>query len=95
MTDKIKDSSSSSSVLNLSEMFATLTNDVISRVALGRKYNSAGGEGLRELLREFVELLGKFSVGDYIPWLAWLDRVNGLEAKLDKVARELDDFLEK
>ncbi|KAM5571877.1 cytochrome P450 736A117 [Rosa sericea] len=94
MIDKIKESSSSS-VLNLSEMFATLTNDVISRVALGRKYNGTGGEGLRELLGEFQELLGRINVGDFIPWLAWLNRVNGLEAKVDKVATRFDDFLER
>ncbi|PRQ17177.1 putative cytochrome P450 [Rosa chinensis] len=95
MIDKIKESSSTSSVLNLSEMFATLTNDVISRVALSRKYNGTGGEGLRELLGEFQELLGRINVGDFIPWLAWLNRVNGLEAKLDKVATRFDDFLER
>ncbi|KAM5571876.1 hypothetical protein ABKV19_012115 [Rosa sericea] len=56
---------------------------------------STGGEGLRELLGEFQELLGNINVGDFIPWLAWLNRVNGLEAKLDKVATRFDEFLER
>lgn len=94
MIEKIKESSSTSSVVNMSETFATLTNGVISRVALGRKYNT-GGEGLRDLLEEFMKLLGHINVGDFIPWLAWLNRVNGLDARLDRVARQFDEFLER
>uniref|UniRef100_A0A2N9GV61 Cytochrome P450 n=1 Tax=Fagus sylvatica TaxID=28930 RepID=A0A2N9GV61_FAGSY len=81
--------------VNLSEVFAKLTNDVICRVALGRKYN--GGEGqmkFKELLEEFLELLSVYSVGDYIPWLSWVSRVNGLDARMEKVAKQFDDFLE-
>ncbi len=81
--------------VNLSKVFAKLTNDVICRVALGRKYD--GGEGrtkFTELFREFVELLGVFNVGDYIPWLSWVSRVNGLDARAEKVAKQFDDFLE-
>ena len=94
MIDKIKESCSSSSV-NLSEIFAKLTNDVVCRVALGRKYGEGeGGRKFKELLGEFGELLGAINVGDYIPSLAWLTRVNGLDAKAEKVAKQLDDFLE-
>ncbi|CAN6556611.1 unnamed protein product [Malus baccata var. baccata] len=82
MISKIKHSSSS--LLNLSEIFVRLTNDVVCRVALGRTYN--GGEDGRmftELLREFVELLGIIDIGDYIPWLSWLRHV----------AKQFDDFI--
>ncbi|CAN6585455.1 unnamed protein product [Malus baccata var. baccata] len=41
---------SSPSVLNLSEMFARLTNDVVCRVALGGKYSGEGGMNYWELL---------------------------------------------
>ncbi|XP_062025942.1 cytochrome P450 736A117-like [Rosa rugosa] len=99
MIDEITKHSSSSRVVNLSEMFATLTNGVICRVALGRKYSSTdcleGGQTFKELLLEFVNLLGTFSIGDFIPWLAWLNRVNGLNAKLDRVAKQFDDFLDR
>lgn len=37
-----------------------------------------GGKMFKELLREFMESIGLFRVGDYIPWLAWLSHVNGL-----------------
>ncbi|KAB2609173.1 cytochrome P450 71A26-like [Pyrus ussuriensis x Pyrus communis] len=88
--------SSSSKEVNLSKMFMTLTNDVISRVALGRKYSDGeDGRMFKELVGEFMELLGSIYIGDYIPSLAWLSRVNGMDARLDKVAKKFDDFLEK
>lgn len=97
MINKI--ASSSSRAVNLSAMFARLANDVVCRVALGRKYSSTdfieGGRTFKEVLLEFGELLGTFSIGDFIPWLAWLNRVNGLNGKLDKVAKELDEFLDR
>ncbi|CAK9153464.1 unnamed protein product [Ilex paraguariensis] len=93
MIQKIRQNcSSSSSVVNLSEILISLTNDVVCRVALGRKY-SGGGE-VMELLGESAQLLGVFNVGDYIPWLGWMNRVNGLDAKVEKVAKGLDEFLE-
>nr|UYI00170.1 psoralen synthase [Ficus carica] len=101
LMEKIHHSCSSASAVNLSELFATLTNDVVCRVALGRKYSgstsSGGGESgrtFKELLGEFAELLGGFNVGDYIPMLAWLRHFNGMEARMNKVAKEFDEFLE-
>ncbi|XP_002511293.3 cytochrome P450 736A117 [Ricinus communis] len=86
--------SSSSTPLNLSEILATLTNDVVCRVALGRKHIATkGGINFKELLGEFVELLG-FNIGTYIPWLAWINHVNGVNSRVERVAKELDNFLD-
>ncbi|XP_004308408.1 PREDICTED: cytochrome P450 71A25-like [Fragaria vesca subsp. vesca] len=90
-------SSSSSSVLNLSEMFTKLANDVICRVALGRKYSDrAEGRGrmFMELSTELSEIFSRVNIGDYIPWLAWFTRVNGLDAELDDLAKRFDGFLD-
>ncbi|GLT84005.1 hypothetical protein SLE2022_022630 [Rubroshorea leprosula] len=94
MIDEIERASSSSSPINLSEILATLTNNVVCRAALGRKYGGESGRKFSKLLSEFVEHLGVFNVGNFIPWLAWVSHVNGLEARMDKVAKEFDDFLE-
>ncbi|KAL7161605.1 hypothetical protein ACSBR2_042135 [Camellia fascicularis] len=86
MIEQIKhySSSSSSSLVNLTDM-----------VALGRKYGGTkGGRRFKELLAMLVELLGVFNVGDYIPWLAWMNRINGLDAKVESVFKEIDEFLE-
>ncbi|KNA16958.1 hypothetical protein SOVF_084350 [Spinacia oleracea] len=87
---------SNASVVNLSEMFVVLTNDVVCRVAFGRKYseNQESDIDFKEVLKEFVELLGVFNVGDFIPWLAWVNRFNGMDARLEKVAKRFDLLLE-
>ncbi|KAL7249821.1 hypothetical protein ACSBR1_011906 [Camellia fascicularis] len=101
MIEKIKHFSSSSSLfsssVNLSDMFAKLTNDIVCRVALGRRYSGGEREGRRfkELFTALMELFVVFNVGDYIPWLGWLNRFNGLDGKVKKYAKEMDDFLEE
>lgn len=84
-----------SSPLNLSEMFMSLTNDMICRSAFGRKY-SEGDDGKKflKLIKELMQLLGNISLGDFIPSLWWINRVNGFDARVDRVAKELDLFLD-
>ncbi|KAD6118886.1 hypothetical protein E3N88_10157 [Mikania micrantha] len=91
LVERIRIISSSSGVVNLSELLMSLTNGVICRAALGRKH---GGEKFKELFATFVELLGVFSVGDYIPWLSWVDHLMGYDVRAVKVAAEFDAFLE-
>ncbi|KAI3504571.1 hypothetical protein L1887_26149 [Cichorium endivia] len=79
------------SVVNLSELLISLTNNIVCRVALGRTYE---GKNFKGLLERFLELLGSFSVGSYIPWLTWVDRLSGLERRADEVAKEFDEFLD-
>ncbi|KAM7481579.1 hypothetical protein LguiB_006162 [Lonicera macranthoides] len=81
-------------LVNLSDMFKSLTNDVVCRVALGRKLGGEDGMRFKELLVELVELLGVFCVGDYVPWLWWVDRVSGLFGRVERVAKGIDEFLE-
>lgn len=45
------------------------------------------------MLGEFTELLGVFNVGNFSLWLGWINHVNGLDAKVEKVAKEFDEFL--
>ncbi|KAG8378741.1 hypothetical protein BUALT_Bualt07G0016700 [Buddleja alternifolia] len=82
--------------VNLSGMFRSLTNDVICRAAFGRKYSEGeDGKNFLMIIKEVMELLGSLSIGEFIPWLSWINRVNGFDDRVDKVARILDDFLEK
>ncbi|CAN4088024.1 unnamed protein product [Withania somnifera] len=81
--------------VNLSESFMTLTNDIVSRAAFGRKYSEGrSGEKFRKLMKEFVAILGGFDFGTFLPSLAWIDKLSGLEAKVERVAKEMDEFLE-
>ncbi|KAI7732374.1 hypothetical protein M8C21_010313 [Ambrosia artemisiifolia] len=79
------------SVIDLGELLNSFTNNVICRVALGRTYE---GVKFKDLLVRFTYLLGCFSVGNYIPWLSWVDRLSGLVARTKAVAEEFDEFLE-
>ncbi|KAI7740325.1 hypothetical protein M8C21_019122 [Ambrosia artemisiifolia] len=89
MTEKIR--RDNKSVVNLSELLVSLTNNVICRVALGKRYD---GRRFKNLLDRTMALVGCFSVGSYIPSLSWVDHLTGLEKKVDEVVKEFDEFLE-
>lgn len=97
MIQKIKQAgNSSSSVIDLRDVLSSLTNNVISGVASGRRYDEGeGGKNTKTtVLGALAELLGTVNIGDYIPWLDWVNKINGLDNKIEKVAKELDIFLE-
>ncbi|WOH10597.1 hypothetical protein DCAR_0730066 [Daucus carota subsp. sativus] len=95
MVNKIRDLSSSSLSVDLSELFVTLSNDVSCRSAFGKKYSEDGsGREFKKLLKEFLELLGSYSFADFVPWLRWVDRISGLDGKVDRVFKNLDKFLQ-
>nr|QNN89155.1 cytochrome P450 [Achyranthes bidentata] len=96
MMEKIRRLSLSEKAVNLSEIFLSLSNDVICRAAFGRKYTGEEGcANLKELLGDFSEALGTFCMQDFVPWLGWVDKFTGVERKAEKVARALDEFIEK
>ncbi|KAG8378738.1 hypothetical protein BUALT_Bualt07G0016400 [Buddleja alternifolia] len=85
-----------SGFVNLSEMFTEITNDVVCRSAFGRKYSEGeNGKKFIMLLKEFLKLLGSINIGEFIPWLSWINSVNGFDSRVDKVSKELDEFLER
>ncbi|CAA2987791.1 cytochrome P450 71A6-like [Olea europaea subsp. europaea] len=94
MIDKIRNSSSS--LINLSDMLISLANCIVCRVAVGWKYS---GEDtimkLESMYKEFGELSGTFNPGDYIPGLSWINRVNGFDARVSKLAKLFDEFWER
>ncbi|KAL0356323.1 UNVERIFIED_CONTAM: cytochrome [Sesamum radiatum] len=95
LVKRIESHCPSRSPVNLSELFTSLTNDVICRAAFGRKYSDGeGGKKFLMLLTEVLQLLGSFSIGEFIPCLSWINRVNGFDNRVEKVAKEVDDFLE-
>lgn len=93
---KIKDSCSVPGPVDLTQMLVTLTNDVICRVAFGRKYSDDGvGKMFHLMLGELMTLLGNYNLADFIPWLAWINFIDGTYFKVEKVAKWLKNFLEK
>ncbi|CAN6319919.1 unnamed protein product [Urochloa humidicola] len=87
----------------IKEHLLMLSLNVISRMALGRKYigEEAGGsvgspvspEEFRWMVDELFLLNGVFSIGDFIPWLSWLDP-QGYVGRMKRLAKMFDRFLE-
>ncbi|KAF5808762.1 putative cytochrome P450 [Helianthus annuus] len=77
--------------IDMGSMFTSLTNNIISRIALGRKLD---GPKYQKLLREFVDMFSVFCIGNYFPWLSWVDQVTGTVRRAKKIAKEFDEFLE-
>ncbi|KAL7153636.1 hypothetical protein ABFS83_04G182300 [Erythranthe nasuta] len=82
--------------VNLSGMLSELAIDVICRSAFGIKYCSDSEIGKRflSLLADVMELIGAVSVGDFIPWLRWINCLNGYDKRVDRVAKQVDVILE-
>lgn len=93
--------------INLSMLTLSLANNVVCRVAFGRKYDGSSEVGMGngngngkgkfyEILRETQSLLGEMNVADFYPWLGWvLNKVNGLDSRLEKTFKELDQFYDQ
>ncbi|KAK1427680.1 hypothetical protein QVD17_16372 [Tagetes erecta] len=79
------------SLVDLSELTFWFVNNIVCKVALGRSYQ---GLKFTDLLGKFVHVLGALCVGNFIPWLSWIDRLSGLDDKARNVAKEFDEFLE-
>ncbi|OMO72246.1 Cytochrome P450 [Corchorus capsularis] len=95
LIQKLKESSLLSLSVDLTEILSTLTNDVVCRVAFGRKYGVDGEYNFKEILDEFMLLLDSFDIGKFIPWLGWVNHVNGVNSRVKRVANWFDNFLDK
>ncbi|KAK1377264.1 hypothetical protein POM88_033457 [Heracleum sosnowskyi] len=91
---------SSAGQINLSELMLLLVNNIVLRVVFSVKGNDYGEEDViksefDEILNEAQELMGMVNIGDYFPWMGWFNKLNGVEARLDKNFRKLDSFYDR
>ncbi|CAM0952399.1 unnamed protein product [Alopecurus aequalis] len=88
---------SGSGVVDLTRELISYTNTIISRAAFGDNGgHGIGGDGLKEVFSDFEELLGTTAVGEFVPWLAaWVDTLMGLDAKVARTCKVLDELLER
>ncbi|EOA14698.1 hypothetical protein CARUB_v10027973mg [Capsella rubella] len=100
MMEKIEKAISTSSPVSLSGLLSSLTSDLICRIALGRKFRGDSEEesdryNVFEIVRKTMELSGAFPFGEYIPSLAWIDTIRGLDSKVEEVSNKINSFLER
>ncbi|KAF8399846.1 hypothetical protein HHK36_015717 [Tetracentron sinense] len=85
----------SGSETDMSKHFFGLANDILCRVAFGKRFIDESGAGagaknrLDEILTETQALLAGFSIGDFYPGWEWLNSVTGLKGRLQ---RNLEDL---
>ncbi|XP_021851135.2 6,7,8-trihydroxycoumarin synthase [Spinacia oleracea] len=97
MIKKISSLSSSSEIVNLSELLMSFSSSNICRVAFGKRYEDEEGSRSRfhSLLNEAQALFTSFFFSDYFPSIGWLDKLNGQFSRLDKTFKILDAFYEE
>ncbi|XP_042015873.1 cytochrome P450 71A8-like [Salvia splendens] len=85
----------SSGPVDLSKMMAETNADAAFRSTFGGKYSETeNGKKFPGLMREFMDLIGTADIGDFVPWLGWIGRVNGFDKRLDETAKRMDEVLE-
>lgn len=90
---------SSPGQINLSELMLLLVNNIVLRVVFSVMGNDYGEENVKsefdEILHETQDLLGMVNIADYFPWMGWFNKLNGVQARVDKNFRKLDSFYDR
>ncbi|XP_051116988.1 cytochrome P450 71AP13-like [Andrographis paniculata] len=84
-------------ITNLSKCLNQYANGVLCRIVFGKDFNG-GGEydrlGFQEMLNEYQELLGGFSIGDFFPSMEFVHRITGLKSRLLHAFERFDKFFD-
>ncbi|CAL9146207.1 unnamed protein product [Musa hybrid cultivar] len=81
------------SAFNVRDLAFTLTKNIVFRSAFGKRSDENQEEYIA-VVREISALLGAFSVGDFIPWLSWMDP-QGINKRLRVARATLDLFIDR
>ncbi|KAL8265690.1 hypothetical protein R6Q59_003034 [Mikania micrantha] len=76
------------SVVNMTDLLVTLTNNLIARVASGKTH------GFQHTVRRIAKATAHFFVGNYFRSFTWMDRLSGLLREVDEIFKESDDLFE-
>lgn len=85
--------------VELKKWFAQLTLNMVLRMVVGKKCfgdvdenNKEEAKRFLENIRDFMRLIGTFTVGDGVPFLRWLD-LGGHEKEMRECAKKFDKML--
>ncbi|KAK1360013.1 hypothetical protein POM88_044487 [Heracleum sosnowskyi] len=73
-------------------------NNVVLRVVFSKKRNygeEKGKSGISEfsdIIDDSIELLSAGNIAELFPWMRWYNKLNGIEARLEKNFKALDSF---
>lgn len=75
-------------------MFTSLTSDVFCRSAFGRKHSENElGKKFLMAIAEGQKMLINLSIGEFVPWLSWTNRLSGFNYRIEKVVKQMDESL--
>ncbi|KAI3862160.1 hypothetical protein MKX03_013574 [Papaver bracteatum] len=80
------------SQINLSEKISSLTNDVTSRAAFGKK--SKDKEAFISLIKETTKMASGFAISDLFPSLKFIHVISGMKSKLESLHQKTDKILD-
>ncbi|XP_038895708.1 cytochrome P450 71A1-like [Benincasa hispida] len=79
--------------LNLSQLFSQISNNIVSRCVMGKKFEDENGKSkYGEVSRRTIELLSVFCVGDFFPSFGWVDVIRGVVGEMKLVSKKMDEF---
>ncbi|XP_054783021.1 trimethyltridecatetraene synthase-like [Prosopis cineraria] len=90
---------SASKTIVLKDHLTTLSLNVISRMVLGKKYTEKSDDAIvspeefKKMLDELFLLNGVFNIGDFIPWIDFLD-LQGYIKRMKALSKKFDRFME-
>ncbi|KAF2317693.1 hypothetical protein GH714_039586 [Hevea brasiliensis] len=85
--------SKAGSPINLSRTLLSLTNSIIAKTSIGKKFKRQ--EQIIELITDAIAAAGGFSVVDLFPSYKLLHVISGMNSKLRRIHREVDEILEE
>ncbi|KAJ0971068.1 hypothetical protein J5N97_019027 [Dioscorea zingiberensis] len=89
---RVAASAAPGAAVNIGELVFILTKNITFRAAFGAQPHENQDEFI-SILQEFSKLFGEFNVGDFIPWIAWMD-LQGINKRMKKARLSLDRFID-
>ncbi|GLJ31790.1 hypothetical protein SUGI_0639510 [Cryptomeria japonica] len=83
--------------VDVKKRLSSLTQNITCRMFSSRTYSDnelSGGLGFKQMVDEMFAVAGAFCVGDFIPYLDWLD-LQGIRRRMQAVHKIFDAFAEK
>ncbi|XP_021743800.1 cytochrome P450 71A1-like [Chenopodium quinoa] len=93
--------SSESKLVDLSALIMSLSSSIICKIGFGKSYKADersyefSTSRFQGLLQETQAVLTAFFFSDYLPYMGWIDKINGASSKLERVFRQLDEFYQE
>jgi len=87
----------SNPVVDVTKTVSAVVVDILCRMTFGRKYSDNEGydsRGFRAMIPQVSSLLGAFDIGDFIPYLEWMD-LQGFGRQEKEIHKRADGFYEK